>query len=132
MRDAGGAGQHASHIPHPASRSLLVEEFVPGPEVAVEGLVTHGALTVLAIFDKPDPLEGPFFEETIYVTPSALSAAAQRRIRESVHAAARAMGLEHGPIHAELRLGGPTPVVLEIAPRSIGGLCSRMLRFEGD
>src|SRR6266699_718647 len=89
MRDAGGAGQHASHIPHPASRSLLVEEFVAGPEVAVEGLVTHGALTVLAIFDKPDPLEGPFFEETIYVTPSRLAPAAHQEVAACARSAGR-------------------------------------------
>src|SRR5213076_1451263 len=130
MRDAGGAGQHASHIPHPASRSLLVEEFVPGPEVAVEGLVTHGALTVLAIFDKPDPLEGPFFEETIYVTPSRLAPAAQQEVAACVQAAVGALGLREGPIHAEVRYNDRGAWLIELAARSIGGRCSGALRFE--
>ena len=112
---------------------ILVEDFVPGIEVAVEGLLTDGALTVLALFDKPDPLDGPFFEETIYVTPSRLPEATQQAIAEVTAQAARALGLTDGPIHAELRLrpGGavPAPVVLELAARSIGGLCSRTLRF---
>ncbi len=87
---------------HPPSRSLLVEEFVSGPEVAVEGLVTRGALTVLAIFDKPDPLEGPFFEETIYVTPSRLAPTAQQDVAACAQAAVGALGLREGPIHAEV------------------------------
>src|SRR5213592_876666 len=130
MRDAGGAGQHASHIPHPASRSLLVEEFVPGPEVAVEGLVTHGALTVLAIFDKPDPLEGPFFEETIYVTPSRLAPAAQQEVAACVQAAVGALGLRDGPMHAEVRHNDRGAWLIELAARPIGGRCSGALRFE--
>src|SRR6266699_2098273 len=130
MRDAGGAGQHASHIPHPASRSLLVEEFVAGPEVAVEGLVTHGALTVLAIFDKPDPLEGPFFEETIYVTPSRFAPAAQQEVAACVQAAVGALGLREGPIHAEVRYNDRGAWLIELAARSIGGRCSGALRFE--
>ena len=129
-RDAGGAGQHASHIPHPASESLLVEEFVPGPEVAVEGLVTHGALTVLAIFDKPDPLEGPFFEETIYVTPSRLAPAAQQKVAACVQAAVDALGLREGPIHAEVRYNDRGAWLIELAARPIGGRCSGALRFE--
>jgi hypothetical protein len=99
--------------------------------VAVEGLLTRGALRVLAIFDKPDPLEGPFFEETIYVTPSRLPATLQERIAITTARMAQALGLRHGPVHAEMRIhdGGVWP--LEIAPRSIGGLCSRALRFDG-
>ncbi|MGH2758685.1 MAG: ATP-grasp domain-containing protein [Actinomycetota bacterium] len=108
---------------------LLVEEFVPGAEVAVEGLLRSGALAVLAIFDKPDPLNGPYFEETIYVTPSRLSAGAQEQIARTVQSACTAIGLAEGPIHAELRTGDGDPVVLEVAARSIGGLCSRALRF---
>ncbi len=111
------------------SEGALVEGYLPGPEVAVEGLLTRGALRVLAIFDKPDPLEGPFFEETLYVTPSRLPAASLRAIEESTAAAARALGLSHGPVHAELRVNERGAWVLEIAPRSIGGLCSRALRF---
>lgn len=108
---------------------LLVERFVPGVEVAVEGLVRGGSLEILAIFDKPDPLDGPYFEETIYVTPSRLSPATQASIRSVTTAAAKALGLAEGPIHAELRTRNETAWLLEIAARSIGGLCARALRF---
>jgi biotin carboxylase len=112
---------------------ILVEAFVPGGEVALEGLLEDGALRVLALFDKPDPLDGPFFEETIYVTPSRLAEATQAAIRDVTARAAAALGLEDGPVHAELRLDAratpPAPVMLELAARSIGGLCSRSLRF---
>ena len=113
--------------------AILVEGFVPGAEVALEGLLEGGVLRTLALFDKPDPLDGPFFEETIYVTPSRLPAAVQARVAETTAAAARALGLSDGAVHGELRLrpsaDGPEPVVLEIAARSIGGLCGRTLRF---
>jgi biotin carboxylase len=112
-----------------AARTLLVESFVPGAEIAVEGLLRGGALEVLAIFDKPDPLDGPYFEETIYVTPSRHPARLLAAVEETTAAGARALGLVEGPIHAELRLPPSGPVVLEIAARSIGGLCSRTLRF---
>jgi biotin carboxylase len=112
-----------------ASLSILVEEFVPGQEVALEGLLRGGRLEVLALFDKPDPLDGPFFEETLYVTPSRHPAPLQREIERVVAAAAGALGLSEGPVHAELRLPPTGPVVLEVAARSIGGLCSRALRF---
>jgi biotin carboxylase len=112
-----------------AARTLLVEAFVPGAEVAVEGLLRGGALEVLAVFDKPDPLDGPYFEETIYVTPSRHPAALLAAVEEVTAAGARALGLVEGPVHAELRLSPAGPVVLEIAARSIGGLCSRTLRF---
>jgi len=130
MRDAGGGGQHASPIPHPASRSLLVEAFVPGREVAVEGLVTQGALRVLAIFDKPDPLDGPFFEETIYVTPSRLAQTAQQQIVACAQVAVGALGLREGPIHAEIRHNDQGAWLIELAARAIGGRCSGALRFE--
>jgi biotin carboxylase len=109
--------------------SLLVEAFVPGPEVALEGLLRGGRLEVLALFDKPDPLDGPFFEETLYVTPSRHPAALQAEVARITADGVRALGLEGGPIHAELRLSADGPVVIEIAARSIGGLCSRTLRF---
>jgi len=112
-----------------AARYLLAEEYVPGLEVALEGLLIQGRLHVLALFDKPDPLEGPFFEETIYVTPSRLPATVQSAIRETTSAACAALGLTEGPVHAELRVNDDGPWVLEIAARSIGGLCSRTLRF---
>ncbi len=112
-----------------AAGSVLVEEFVPGFEVALEGLLVRGDLKVLALFDKPDPLDGPYFEETIYVTPSRLPGAAQEEIAAAAAAATRALGLAEGPIHAELRVNERGPWVIEVAARSIGGLCSRTLRF---
>jgi biotin carboxylase len=109
---------------------ILIEEYIPGREFAVEGVLTRGALQVFAIFDKPDPLEGPFFEETIYVTPSRLSPEAQARIIDHVRRASHALGLWHGPIHAECRVTDEgTIYVLEVAARPIGGLCSRVLTF---
>jgi biotin carboxylase len=116
-------------LPDEARGALLVEEFVPGREVALEGLLIGGTLHVLALFDKPDPLDGPFFEETIYVTPSRLAEAVQARIAAVARDACAALGLTEGPIHAELRLNARGPFVLEIAARSIGGLCSRTLTF---
>jgi biotin carboxylase len=112
-----------------AARRILVESFVPGAEVALEGLLREGRLEVLAIFDKPDPLDGPFFEETIYVTPSRHPEEVQRALVRTAGAAAEALGLREGPVHAELRLGPSGPVVLEVAARTIGGLCARSLRF---
>lgn len=108
---------------------LLVEDYIPGSEVAVEGLITAGELHVLALFDKPDPLEGPYFEETIYVTPSRLPAPTQQAIVDCTERACAALGLTGGPIHAELRINAAGPWVIEVAARTIGGLCSRTLRF---
>jgi biotin carboxylase len=108
---------------------LLAEAFVPGIEVALEGLLIGGTLHTLALFDKPDPLDGPFFEETLFVTPSRLPADVQARISGVTARACAALGLAEGPVHAELRVNAEGPWVLEIAPRSIGGLCSRTLRF---
>jgi biotin carboxylase len=115
---------------NPAHDRILVEGFIPGREFAIEGLLDHGRLDVLAIFDKPDPLDGPFFEETIYVTPPSLPDAEERRIVEAVGRAARAIGLRHGPIHAECRVNDRGVFVLEMAARPIGGLCARSLRFD--
>ncbi len=108
---------------------ILVEDFVPGREVALEGLLTNGELRVLALFDKPDALDGPFFEETIYVTPSRLPAAVQREVTSWAARAARALGLGEGPVHGELRVSDRGVWVIEIAARSIGGRCSQTLRF---
>jgi len=108
---------------------ILVEDFVPGREVALEGLLTNGELRVLALFDKPDALDGPFFEETIYVTPSRLAAAVQREVTSCAARAARALGLGEGPVHGELRVSDRGVWVIEIAARSIGGRCSQTLRF---
>ncbi len=116
----------------PGGDQLLVETYISGREVAVEGLIERGRLRVLAIFDKPDPLEGPYFEETIYVTPSRLPAEVQKAIEECAGNAVRALGLATGPVHAEFRVNESGPWVLEIAPRPIGGLCSRALRFGAD
>jgi hypothetical protein len=108
---------------------MLVEGYIPGREVAVEGLLTDGELRVLAIFDKADALEGPFFEETIYVTPSRLGEAQVREIERCAADAVRALGLSHGPVHAEFRINEEGVWPLEVAPRPIGGLCARALRF---
>jgi biotin carboxylase len=111
------------------AHEVLVEDFIPGREVALEGLLVGEELHVLALFDKPDPLDGPYFEETIYVTPSRLPADTQALIAAEARWAARALGLTEGPVHAELRVNERGPWVVEIAARTIGGLCSRTLRF---
>ena len=110
---------------------VQVEGYIPGREFAVEGLVTAGRFQPLAIFDKPDPLEGPFFEETIYVTPSREPAEVQRDLLHATERAVRALGFRHGPVHAELRHNKEGAWMLEIHARPIGGLCARALRFEG-
>jgi ATP-grasp domain-containing protein/L-aminoacid ligase-like protein len=112
------------------ARRLLVEQFIPGLEVALEGLLVGGRLHLLALFDKPDPLDGPFFEETIYVTPSRLPGAVQQAIAATAQAAATALGLVEGPVHAELRHNDRGPWLIELAARPIGGRCSAALRFE--
>ena len=111
------------------AETLLVEGYLPGEEYAIEGLLDQGRLRVLAVFDKPDPLVGPFFEETIYVTPSRAPAARQAAIEAAVGHAVRALGLTHGAVHAECRVDGERVYVLEVAARPIGGLCARALRF---
>jgi biotin carboxylase len=109
--------------------AFLVEDFVPGYEVALEGLLVNRRLHVLAIFDKPDPLDGPFFEETIYVTPSRVPAGLQTAIAQCAERAARALGLAEGPVHVELRYNDRGPWLIELAARPIGGRCSAVLRF---
>jgi biotin carboxylase len=111
--------------------TILVEGFINGREFAIEGVMTAGALQVFAIFDKPDPLDGPFFEETIYVTPPNLDRAQQESIGVQVGRAASALGLAHGPIHAECRVSADGIFMLEVAARPIGGLCSKVLHFDG-
>ena len=111
------------------SHLILVEDYVPGNEYAVEAMLTGGEMHLLALFDKPDPLEGPFFEETIYVTPSRASDAVQEQIVATVKAAAGALGLCEGPLHAELRVNDDGAFIVDLAARSIGGLCPRVLRF---
>ncbi len=107
----------------------LLERFVPGTEVAVEAMLEGGRLQLLAVFDKPDPLDGPFFEETLYVTPSRLDAARLAAIETEVAAACAAFGLREGPVHAECRLNDEGVWIIELAARTIGGLCARLLRF---
>lgn len=113
----------------PAESAILVEAFIPGVEVAVEGLLTGGKLAMLALFDKPDPLDGPFFEETIYVTPSRLPLATQNAIADTTSRMASALGIRHGPVHAELRINDDGVWPIEVAGRSIGGMCSSILEF---
>jgi biotin carboxylase len=126
--EAAAAAARIRAILDDQGAELLVERFAEGEEVAVEGLLQDGDLEVLAVFDKPDPLDGPYFEETIYVTPSRHPPEVLEQVNRLTSEAANALGLENGPIHAELRLGPPI-AVLELAARSIGGLCSRSLRF---
>ena len=116
---------------HPSDDRVVVETFIPGREYAVEGVVEHGTLRLLAVFDKPDALDGPFFEESIYVTPSVRPADEQRQIEQAVADAAAALGLRHGPVHAECRVNDAGVFVLEVAARPIGGLCASALRFQG-
>jgi hypothetical protein len=113
----------------PAHEQALIESYIPGNEFAIEGVLTDGVLRVFAIFDKPEPLVGPFFEETVYITPSTASSEVQAAIVEHIAVAVRALGLSHGPVHAECRVNTGGVYVLEVAPRPIGGLCSKALRF---
>jgi len=115
----------------PAQEPLLIEEYVPGPELSIDGVLAAGDLTVTAVFDKPAIPDGPTFEETLLVCPSRLATGVLGAAVRTAAAAARALGLSVGPVHAELRLGARGPALLELAPRSIGGLCSRALRFPG-
>jgi predicted ATP-grasp superfamily ATP-dependent carboligase len=109
---------------------VIVEGYITGREVAVEGLVTEGQLRILAIFDKPDPLEGPFFEETIYVTPSRLAESELLYVERCARDSIRSLGLSYGPVHAEFRVNEQGVWPLEVAPRPIGGLCARALQFQ--
>ena len=115
------AGEEANRI--------LVEEYIPGSEYAVEAMMDGGRVHLLALFDKPDPLEGPYFEETIYVTPSRAAATIQDKILQAVQQAIDVIGLREGPLHAELRVNDSGAYIIDLAARSIGGLCSRVLRF---
>ncbi len=123
----------------PADSELIVEVFVPGAEVAVEGILSDGTLEIIAVFDKPDPLDGPYFEETLYVSPSRLAPHLLARVNEVTASAVGALGLTEGPVHAELRVpgagGAPVPradpvSVLEVAARTIGGRCSKAIVLE--
>jgi biotin carboxylase len=122
----------AKILENEADRSIQVESFIPGREFALEGVVTNGRLHTLALFDKPDPLDGPFFEETIYLTPSREPSGIQQAIFDTTQRAATALGLTNGPLHAEMRVNDAGVWMLEIAARPIGGLCSRVLRFDNN
>jgi biotin carboxylase len=115
--------------PSELSRHVQVEDFVPGQEVALEGMLHAGRLAVLALFDKPDPLDGPFFEETYYITPSRHPAGLRARLVRRVQQACTALGLREGPVHAELRIHAGDGVIMEVASRTIGGDCARLLQF---
>ena len=110
-----------------ADLGLVVEGFIPGREYALESILDHGKLNTLAWFDKPDPLDGPYFEETIYVTPSRLPNRTQEEIHHAVQHACRLAGLVTGPVHAEMRVNDEGVWLLEVAARSIGGLCGTTL-----
>jgi len=126
------ASNEIRELRDPESDVIQVESYIPGSEYALEGLLEHGVFHPLAIFDKPDPLDGPFFEESIYVTPSRLATDVQQQIEDVVVRAAKALGLHHGPVHAECRVNTRGVYVLEVAARPIGGLCARALRFVKD
>ena len=115
------------HLDDEVKEVLLLEEFIPGKEVAIEGMMYQGELDVLAIFDKPDPLDGPFFEETYYITPTSFSDEIQQEIKQTVLASCQAYGLTEGPIHAECRINQDGVWILEVAARTIGGMCGRLL-----
>src|SRR5260370_20595614 len=127
LESAGVLASREAHLDE-----MIVEGYIAGKEVAVEGLLIDGTLRVLAIFDKHEPLEGPYFEETIYVTPSRLPEAQQREIERCAAEAVRALGLSQGPVHGEFRINEKGVWPLEVAPRPIGGLCARALRFVAD
>ncbi len=119
------------HAPDVRDNRILVESFILGREFAVEGVMRNGKFQLLAIFDKPDPLDGPFFEETIYLTPSRASLEIQNMIEATVTQAVAALGLTDGPVHSELRVNGDQAWMLEVAGRPIGGLCAQTLKFDG-
>ncbi len=123
------ASNEIRELRDPEADVIQIESYIPGTEYALEGLLEHGVFHTLAIFDKPDPLDGPFFEESIYVTPSRVNVGIQRQIMEIVARAAKAIGLHHGSVHAECRVNSRGVYVLEVAARPIGGLCARALRF---
>ncbi|MGW8229337.1 MAG: ATP-grasp domain-containing protein, partial [Gammaproteobacteria bacterium] len=121
--------QQETHLDPDVARLLLVETFIPGAEVAVEGMLTAGKLRVLTVFDKPDPLDGPYFEETYYTTPSRHGPDVLDSLEQTVQAACTTYGLREGPVHAECRLNADGVWLLEVAARTIGGLCGRLLQF---
>jgi len=112
-----------------ARETILIEKFIPGKEVALEAILQQGKLVPIAIFDKPEPLEGPYFEETYYVTPSRLEKSVQQNVIQIIEQACRSYGLTTGPVHAEMRIDGTKGYILEIAARTIGGECAKLVEF---
>lgn len=129
IRRTGAIVDAEMQLPEDERSLLLIETFVPGPEYALEGMLDNGKLQVLSIFDKPDPLEGPFFEETYYIAPSRAGHAVQQALADCVAEACKAYGLAEGPVHAELRWHDGKPWVMEVAARTIGGQCARLLQL---
>jgi len=123
------ASNDVKELRDPEADVIQIESYIAGAEYALEGILEHGVFQTLAIFDKPDPLDGPFFEESIYVTPSRVDAGIQRQIIDVVERAAKAVGLHHGPVHAECRVNSGGVYMMEVAARPIGGLCARALHF---
>ena len=120
---AAGGGSTESHL-------ILVEDYVPGVEYAIEAIMANGSVYPLALFDKPDPLEGPYFEETIYVTPSRACLETQREIVTAIEKAVATLGLREGPMHAEVRVNQNGVHIIDLAARAMGGLCPRVLKFD--
>ena len=112
-----------------AREHLLIESYIDGDEYAIEGFMIDGQFYPLTIFDKPEPLTGPYFEETYYLTPSRLDARLSQALLDEVARCCRAYGLEHGPVHAEARLAADGPVLIELAARTIGGQCGQLIEF---
>jgi biotin carboxylase len=121
--------ENEGDLPHEVKHTLLVETFIAGDEVAVEGMLHNGVLEILSVFDKPDPLDGPYFEETYYITPSRHNKETLDQLHQVVADACSAYGLREGPIHAECRINDSGIWILEVAARTIGGLCGRLLQF---
>jgi biotin carboxylase len=133
LHAAAWAEAIASEAGEPAGTPLVIESFVSGPEFAVEGVLSSGSLEVVTVFDKPDPLDGPYFEETIYLAPTALPPGDEEALLEATRKAVAAIGLTEGPVHAEVRIEAASgrPLVIEVAGRTIGGRCSKALELEG-
>lgn len=107
---------------------ILIEAYIDGIEIAYEGYLQNKKLNTITIFDKPDQLTGPYFAETIYVTPSSLDNDLQLAIKMEIEKSCKAYGLVTGSIHAECRIDKNNKVwILEIASRTIGGDCARIL-----
>ena len=110
-------------------QDLVIEEYIDGKEYALEGTIINSELKKIVIFDKPVEYKHPYFEESIYITPSELSSEAEKRVVSIVDKACKKIGLEDGPVHVEFKINENQIFIIEINPRMIGGLCSRCLSF---